>query len=180
METQKAPGHSFHSVFGEAPVLRCVTACRPGCRSVCTGMWGSWGGFRLGRGKAEMGPEQEVQACGAASLPSQCCAFLISWHRYDPRHNRWFQIQSLQQEHADLSVCVVGRYIYAVAGRDYHNDLNAVERYDPATNCWAYVAPLKREVRKKRGLLLPNFLPQDVQRVRGPGVKTCPRSGKQA
>ena len=106
----------------------------------------------------------------------------MSRHRYDPRHNRWFQIQSLQQEHADLSVCVVGRYIYAVAGRDYHNDLNAVERYDPATNSWAYVAPLKREVRKpsKRGLLLPNFLPQDVQRVRGPGVKACPRSGKQA
>lgn len=68
--------------------------------------------------------------------------------RYDPRHNRWFQIQSLQQEHADLCVCVVGGYIYAVAGRDYHNDLNAVERYDPATNSWAYVAPLKREVRK--------------------------------
>uniref|UniRef100_A0A8C9IZ60 Kelch-like protein 22 n=1 Tax=Piliocolobus tephrosceles TaxID=591936 RepID=A0A8C9IZ60_9PRIM len=74
--------------------------------------------------------------------------------RYDPRHNRWFQIQSLQQEHADLSVCVVGRYIYAVAGRDYHNDLNAVERYDPATNCWAYVAPLKREVYAHAGATL--------------------------
>ncbi|KAJ1074196.1 hypothetical protein K5549_019788, partial [Capra hircus] len=61
--------------------------------------------------------------------------------RYDPRHNRWFQIQPLQQEHADLCVCVVGGYIYA-------NDLTAVERYDPATNSWAYVAPLKREVRK--------------------------------
>ena len=68
--------------------------------------------------------------------------------RYDPRHNRWFQIQPLQQEHADLCVCVVGGYIYAVAGSDYHNDLTAVERYDPATNSWAYVAPLKREVRK--------------------------------
>lgn len=45
-------------------------------------------------------------------------------------------------------MCVVGRYIYAVAGRDYHNDLNAVERYDPTTNSWTYVAPLKREVRK--------------------------------
>ncbi|XP_029423727.1 kelch-like protein 22 isoform X2 [Nannospalax galili] len=74
--------------------------------------------------------------------------------RYDPRHNRWFQIQSLQQEHADLCVCVVGRYIYAVAGRDYHNDLNAVERYDPATNSWAYVAPLKREVYAHAGTTL--------------------------
>ncbi|XP_024833167.1 kelch-like protein 22 isoform X2 [Bos indicus] len=74
--------------------------------------------------------------------------------RYDPRHNRWFQIQPLQQEHADLCVCVVGGYIYAVAGRDYHNDLTAVERYDPATNSWAYVAPLKREVYAHAGAAL--------------------------
>ncbi|XP_067556047.1 kelch-like protein 22 isoform X3 [Pseudorca crassidens] len=74
--------------------------------------------------------------------------------RYDPRHNRWFQIQSLQQEHADLCVCVVGKYIYAVAGRDYHNDLTTVERYDPATNSWAYVAPLKREVYAHAGATL--------------------------
>lgn len=78
----------------------------------------------------------------------------MSPQRYDPRHNRWFQIQSLQQEHADLCVCVVGGYIYAVAGRDYHNDLNAVERYDPATNSWAYVAPLKREVYAHAGATL--------------------------
>ena len=84
--------------------------------------------------------------------------------RYDPRHNRWFQIQPLQQEHADLCVCVVGGYIYAVAGRDYHNDLTAVERYDPATNSWAYVAPLKREVRKPPEEPLPAS-----QRERRPG-----------
>ncbi|XP_025930820.1 kelch-like protein 22 isoform X2 [Apteryx rowi] len=66
--------------------------------------------------------------------------------RYDPRHNRWFQIRSLQQEHADLSVCVVGDYIYAVAGRDYHEDLREVERYDPKSNTWEYVTPLKKEV----------------------------------
>lgn len=71
-----------------------------------------------------------------------------SFARYDPRHNKWFQIQSLQQEHADLCVCIVGEYIYAVAGRDYHEDLREVERYDPKTNTWEYVAPLKREVRR--------------------------------
>ncbi|XP_055260859.1 kelch-like protein 22 isoform X2 [Moschus berezovskii] len=74
--------------------------------------------------------------------------------RYDPRHNRWFQIQPLQQEHADLCVCVLGGHVYAVAGRDYHNDLTAVERYDPATNSWAYVAPLKREVYAHAGATL--------------------------
>ncbi|XP_028566070.1 kelch-like protein 22 isoform X1 [Podarcis muralis] len=66
--------------------------------------------------------------------------------RYDPRHNRWFQIQSLQREHADLCVCVVGEYIYAVGGRDYHEELREVERYDPKTNTWEYVAPLRKEV----------------------------------
>nr|XP_056715815.1 kelch-like protein 22 [Euleptes europaea] len=74
--------------------------------------------------------------------------------RYDPRHNKWFQIQSLQQEHADLCVCVVGEYIYAVAGRDYHEDLREVERYDPKTNTWEYVAPLKKEIYAHAGATL--------------------------
>uniref|UniRef100_A0A8D0HDA0 Kelch-like protein 22 n=1 Tax=Sphenodon punctatus TaxID=8508 RepID=A0A8D0HDA0_SPHPU len=74
--------------------------------------------------------------------------------RYDPRHNKWFQIQSLQQEHADLCVCVVGDYIYAVAGRDYHEDLREVERYDPQTNTWEYVEPLRKEVYAHAGAAL--------------------------
>lgn len=85
----------------------------------------------------------------------------------------------MQQEHADLCVCVVGKYIYAVAGRDYHNDLSAVERYDPATNSWDYVAPLKKEVRKPYHRSLPSFLPWTM--LRGPGVKVLvPRQGNQA
>ncbi|XP_056387096.1 kelch-like protein 22 isoform X2 [Hyla sarda] len=66
--------------------------------------------------------------------------------RYDPRHNRWFQIQSMQQPRADLSVCVLGKFIYAVAGRDYHDELKEVERYDPYTNTWEYVASLQKQV----------------------------------
>ncbi|XP_063171979.1 kelch-like protein 22 isoform X3 [Candoia aspera] len=66
--------------------------------------------------------------------------------RYDPRHNKWLQIQPLQQEHADLCVCVVGGAIYAVAGRNYRDDLREVEKYDPETNSWEYVAPLQKEV----------------------------------
>lgn len=77
------------------------------------------------------------------AVPVSSCA------RYDPRHNKWFQIQSLRQEHADLCVCVVGEHIYAVAGRDYHEDLREVERYDPKTNTWEYVAPLRKEVSKR-------------------------------
>ncbi|XP_028904659.1 kelch-like protein 22 isoform X4 [Ornithorhynchus anatinus] len=74
--------------------------------------------------------------------------------RYDPRHNQWFQIQPLQRAHADLCVCVVGRFIYAIAGRDYHTDLKEVERYDPATDTWQYVAPLKGEVYAHAGATL--------------------------
>ncbi|KAE8634584.1 hypothetical protein XENTR_v10002357 [Xenopus tropicalis] len=66
--------------------------------------------------------------------------------RYDPRHSRWFQIQSMQQPRADLSVCVLGDFLYAVAGRDYHDELKEVERYDPFTNTWEYVAPLQKQV----------------------------------
>ncbi|GCB77164.1 hypothetical protein scyTo_0015617, partial [Scyliorhinus torazame] len=65
---------------------------------------------------------------------------------YDPRHNRWTRIQSLQQPHADHCVCVVGEHLYAIGGRDYHQELNMVERYDPRSNTWEYVAPLKKEV----------------------------------
>ncbi|XP_053557953.1 kelch-like protein 22 isoform X2 [Bombina bombina] len=66
--------------------------------------------------------------------------------RYDPRHNRWLQIQSMQQPRADLAVCILGGFIYAVAGRDYYNELKDVERYDPSTDTWEYVAPLQKQV----------------------------------
>lgn len=56
------------------------------------------------------------------------------------------RIQSMQQPHADHCVCVVGEYLYAIGGRDYHQELNAVERYDPRLNSWEYMEPLKKEV----------------------------------
>ncbi|XP_064424131.1 kelch-like protein 22 [Latimeria chalumnae] len=74
--------------------------------------------------------------------------------RYDPRHERWCQIQSLQQQHADHCVCVVGEHIYAIAGRDYHEELRAVEQYDPKTDSWTYVAPLQKEVYAHAGAVL--------------------------
>ncbi|XP_069613410.1 kelch-like protein 22 [Ranitomeya imitator] len=74
--------------------------------------------------------------------------------RYDPRHNRWFQMQSMQQARADLSVCVLGKFIYAIAGRDYHEELKEVERYDPCTNTWKYVASLQKQVHAHAGCAL--------------------------
>lgn len=66
--------------------------------------------------------------------------------RYDPRHNSWCDIEPLQQQHADHCVCVADGCIYAIGGRDYSVELECVERYNPQTNTWEYVAPLKREV----------------------------------
>ncbi|XP_030273806.1 kelch-like protein 22 isoform X2 [Sparus aurata] len=74
--------------------------------------------------------------------------------RYDPRHNSWCSIQSLQKRHADHCVCVLGGHIYAVGGRDYSNELDSVERYDPQTNTWEFVSPLKREVYAHAGAVL--------------------------
>ncbi|XP_023249803.1 kelch-like protein 22 isoform X2 [Seriola lalandi dorsalis] len=74
--------------------------------------------------------------------------------RYDPRHNSWCAIQSLQQQHADHCVCVVGGHIYAIGGRDYSNELESVERYDPHTNTWEFMSPLKREVYAHAGAVM--------------------------
>lgn len=52
----------------------------------------------------------------------------------------------MQQQHADHCVCVVGGHIYTIGGRDYTHELDSVERYDPHTNKWEFVSPLKREV----------------------------------
>ncbi|XP_061586403.1 kelch-like protein 22 isoform X2 [Cololabis saira] len=74
--------------------------------------------------------------------------------RYDPRHNSWCSIQPLQLQHADHCVCVVGGHIYAIAGRDYSNELDSVERYDPHTNTWEFMSPLKREVYAHAGAVV--------------------------
>jgi len=37
-------------------------------------------------------------------------------------------------------VAVVGQYLYAIGGFDDSSPLNSVERYNPATNQWTYVA----------------------------------------
>ncbi|KTG45533.1 hypothetical protein cypCar_00014161 [Cyprinus carpio] len=74
--------------------------------------------------------------------------------RYDPRHNIWCTIEPLRQQHADHCVCVVDKYIYAIGGRDYTNELDCMERYNPQTNTWEYVAPLKREVYAHAGAVI--------------------------
>ncbi|MCJ8735337.1 hypothetical protein PDJAM_G00245620 [Pangasius djambal] len=74
--------------------------------------------------------------------------------RYDPRHNSWCDIESLQQQHADHCVCVVDGFIYTIGGRDYTTELDCVERYNPQTNTWEYVAPLKREVYAHAGAVV--------------------------
>lgn len=39
-----------------------------------------------------------------------------------------------------VGVAVVGQYLYAIGGFDDSSPLNSVERYDPSTDQWTYVA----------------------------------------
>ena len=85
------------------------------------------------------------------NLTTEESDLISGWHRlspvrYDPRHNNWCPIKPLLQQHADHCVCVAGGLIYAIGGRDYSSELESVERYDPHTNTWEYVAALRKEV----------------------------------
>ena len=42
-----------------------------------------------------------------------------------------------------LGVAALGGHVYAVAGSDGYRCLNSAERYDPITNLWSFIAPLK-------------------------------------
>lgn len=41
-----------------------------------------------------------------------------------------------------VGVAVIGQYLYAIGGFDDSSPLDSVERYDPRTNQWTYVAKM--------------------------------------
>ncbi|XP_043924779.1 kelch-like protein 22 [Protopterus annectens] len=79
--------------------------------------------------------------CNSGGFQAECRCW-----RYDPRHNQWFQIKPLQHRHADHCVCVLNECLYAIAGRDYTEELTVVEKYNPASDSWEMVTPLKKTV----------------------------------
>lgn len=58
--------------------------------------------------------------------------------RYDPRFERWEEMEPLLQKRAQFSCCVVGGIIYAIGGRGQRGEpaLSSVERYDMRAGCW--------------------------------------------
>ncbi|KAK2814779.1 hypothetical protein Q7C36_023045 [Tachysurus vachellii] len=58
--------------------------------------------------------------------------------RYDPRFERWEEMEPLLQKRAQFSCCVVDGVIYAIGGRGQRGDptLSSVERYNMSAGCW--------------------------------------------
>uniref|UniRef100_A0A3B1JBX8 Kelch like family member 34 n=1 Tax=Astyanax mexicanus TaxID=7994 RepID=A0A3B1JBX8_ASTMX len=58
--------------------------------------------------------------------------------RYDPRFDRWEEMEPLLQKRAQFSCCVVNGVIYAIGGRGQRGEpaLSSVERYDMKAGCW--------------------------------------------
>nr|XP_057932341.1 kelch-like protein 36 [Doryrhamphus excisus]XP_057932342.1 kelch-like protein 36 [Doryrhamphus excisus]XP_057932344.1 kelch-like protein 36 [Doryrhamphus excisus] len=65
-------------------------------------------------------------------------------YRYDPRHNQWTNGAPMNTPRVDFYLAAVGDCLIAVGGRNGLGTLSSVERYDPAGNCWSYVAGLPR------------------------------------
>uniref|UniRef100_A0A8B9KSX4 Kelch like family member 34 n=1 Tax=Astyanax mexicanus TaxID=7994 RepID=A0A8B9KSX4_ASTMX len=57
--------------------------------------------------------------------------------RYDPRFDRWEEMEPLLQKRAQFSCCVVNGVIYAIGGRGQRGEpaLSSVERYDMKAGC---------------------------------------------
>lgn len=65
-------------------------------------------------------------------------------YRYDPRHNQWTRGASMNQRRVDFYLGAVGDCLIAVGGRNDTGALASVEVYNPAKDCWSYVAGLPR------------------------------------
>ncbi|EDO29422.1 predicted protein [Nematostella vectensis] len=67
---------------------------------------------------------------------------------YDPKSDQWKFVSSMKNKRRHVAVGVLNQldlclgYLYAVGGHDGVNYLKTVERYDPETNEWSYVASM--------------------------------------
>ncbi|XP_013855627.1 kelch-like protein 34 [Austrofundulus limnaeus] len=66
--------------------------------------------------------------------------------RYDPRFDRWEQVESMLEKRAQFTCCVIEDAIYAIGGRhtqsDTHISTASVEYYDMATGLWRRTAAM--------------------------------------
>lgn len=79
-------------------------------------------------GGEELGPDGEFHASSKV-------------FRYDPRQNSWLRMADMSVPRSEFAVGVIGRYIYAVAGRTRDETFYSTERYDITEDKWEFVDP---------------------------------------
>jgi len=60
-------------------------------------------------------------------------------HKYNPFHNEWKQLASMETGRAGHCAVVLEDLIYVIGGHDTHTCLKSVECYDPLSNQWRKV-----------------------------------------
>ncbi|CAG0916317.1 unnamed protein product [Notodromas monacha] len=66
--------------------------------------------------------------------------------RYDPVFDQWQEMAQMLEPRSELGLAMVDGQIYAVGGWEGCQRLKTVEQYNPASNTWKLVAPLKLAV----------------------------------
>ncbi|XP_065155691.1 uncharacterized protein [Atheta coriaria] len=63
---------------------------------------------------------------------------------FDPVKRAWFSEGGLNMRRKNFGLVVFGQYMYAIGGQDKNSRVtNTIERYNPSTGCWQYVASMR-------------------------------------
>ncbi|XP_062377082.1 kelch-like protein 15 isoform X2 [Sardina pilchardus] len=79
-------------------------------------------------GGEELGPDGEFHASSKV-------------YRYDPRQNSWLRMADMSVPRSEFAVGVIGKHVYAVAGRTRDETFYSTERYDIVEDKWEFVDP---------------------------------------
>lgn len=87
--------------------------------------------------------------------------------RYSPMDNKWTTIAPMLQDRCRFSLNVIGKSLYAIGGASETNNGEdgeedeedaTGERYDPESDSWEYIAPLRGCRSQHAGAALNNYL----------------------
>ncbi|XP_017205447.1 kelch-like protein 15 isoform X2 [Oryctolagus cuniculus] len=96
-------------------------------------------------GGEELGPDGEFHASSKV-------------FRYDPRQNSWLRMADMSVPRSEFAVGVIGKFIYAVAGRTRDETFYSTERYDITNDKWEFVDPYPVNKYGHEGTVLNNKL----------------------
>ncbi|XP_075814988.1 kelch-like protein 15 isoform X1 [Microtus pennsylvanicus] len=96
-------------------------------------------------GGEELGPDGEFHASSKV-------------FRYDPRQNSWLRMADMSVPRSEFAVGVIGKFIYAVAGRTRDETFYSTERYDIVNDKWEFVDPYPVNKYGHEGTVLNNKL----------------------